>query len=260
MPSPQQAQMASKPYQYQNQGGADVGAQQGINTIVGNNYAAPNQPAANNIAGGVAKNVTDSGQAYDTGASQYAGSALTGYAPQLLPYATQTLQTGFDPQHQLYNQQFQQNTDQTRATEAAQGVAGTPYGAGLETKSNQDFDLNWQNAQLGRQQTAAGTAGSLLGSAGGAAQTGTGIGQSIGTNALSNILQSDQAGQYANNSTQTAVQDFLAYLSGGTSANNAATGATQATNQGRAQNNSANNAWLQDIGQGIGFGTSFLPI
>jgi hypothetical protein len=79
-----------------------------------------------------------------------------------LPYATQNagnlqgagnavLNTAFDPQNALYNQLFQQNTDQTRAGLEARGLDTSATGQGIENDSNQRFNIAWQNAQLGRQ-------------------------------------------------------------------------------------------------------------
>lgn len=91
------------------------------------------------------------------------GSNLVGQGNSLVPYAQQTMQTGFDPQQQLYNRTLQQVQDQTRAGEASRGIQTTPYGAGLENDATRNFNIDWQNNQLGRQQTAAGTAEGLLG-------------------------------------------------------------------------------------------------
>jgi hypothetical protein len=155
-------------YQPTGQAGADQSLQAGIagqqgavpqaNQAVQNLYNNPGAPAAQagaNVAGGL-------GQA--AGLSQFTqGQNLTGTGNSLVPYAQQALQTGFDPMGNVYNQQFQQNTDQTRALLEARGIDSTPYGAGVESQSNLNFNNAWEQNALQRQQTGAGTATNLLG-------------------------------------------------------------------------------------------------
>src|ERR1700722_3647884 len=181
-------------YQPQNSAGADAGAfggtqnlgqyntygqtlpyaQNTFQSLYNNPYAQQYQGGANAI----------SPFATGAGAQQYgAGSNLIGAGQSYLPYAQQALQTGFDPQQALYNQMFQLNTDQTRAGEAARGIAMSPYGAGIENQSNLNFNNQWLNQLLGRQQTAAGTAQTLSGAAGSAGTTGAGL-QTGGLNTL----------------------------------------------------------------------------
>jgi len=63
----------------------------------------------------------------------------------------QVMNTAFDPQNALYDRTRQQVQDQTRASQAARGIQTTPYGAGLEDQTMANFNIDWQNAQLGRQ-------------------------------------------------------------------------------------------------------------
>ena len=86
---------------------------------------------------------------------------ISGTTSQLSSLIPQITNSAFDPQTAQYNQQFQQNQDQTNATAAAQGVAGTPYAAGLANQSNQNFNTSWDNQQLQRQIAGAGAAGTL---------------------------------------------------------------------------------------------------
>jgi len=72
------------------------------------------------------------------------------------------LNAGFDPQQALYNQQYQQQLDQQNAINAMNGVAGTPYGAGVSGQEANNFNLNWQNNLLSREATAAGAYGGLV--------------------------------------------------------------------------------------------------
>jgi hypothetical protein len=103
------------------------------------------------------------------------GQNLAGAGMNLMPYASQIMNTGFDPQQALYNRTAQQVQDQTRAGEAARGIATSPYGAGLENQAMSNFNIDWQNQQLGRQATAAGAAGGLTQQGAGVAGAGAGL-------------------------------------------------------------------------------------
>jgi hypothetical protein len=140
------------------------GLAQGVVNNPGNAGATAGAAAGANIGAGAATGAAD------------AGSALTGISQQLLPYATDILQTGFDPQQALYDRTAQQTQQQERAAESARGVAMTPYGAGLEGDVMKNFNIDWQNNQLNRETTAAGAAGGLTGAAGGAATSGLNLG------------------------------------------------------------------------------------
>lgn len=199
-------------FQYPNQAGAAGGAFQGIGNL----------------------NTNPSGS-YDSAGSTGAGANLTNQGQQLLPFAQQTMQTAFDPQQALYKQLFQQQQDQGNVARSQAGVADTPYGAGLAQQGNQNFDINWQNQQLGRQAQGAQTAGSLFGTAGNAATAGTAIGQSVPG------FQSQQQ--------QQAIADFLAYLQGGTSATNAGTSQYGAQSQAAIGNQQLSNQAFGGIGQ-----------
>ena len=65
----------------------------------------------------------------------------------------QILQNSMDPQHALYDRTVQQLQDQQRAANSASGVGTTPYGAGLEGQTLGNFNIDWQNRQLGREAT-----------------------------------------------------------------------------------------------------------
>jgi hypothetical protein len=127
-------------------------------------------------------------QAYQTGAgvggglgtagalSSYgAGSTLAGSGLSMLPEAQQIMTTAFDPQSALYNRTLQQLTDQTRAGLEARGVDMTPYGAGVEGQTLNNFNIDWQNNLLNRMATGAGAAGGLLNNAGRNIVAGSGL-------------------------------------------------------------------------------------
>ena len=92
----------------------------------------------------------------------------------------QTYQTALDPQNALRNQLQQQVTDASRAGTSARGIGMSGEAAGIENNDVNNFLLQWQQSQLGRQlaglqgmQGAMGTSGNLGGQAGSAlGQTG----------------------------------------------------------------------------------------
>lgn len=110
--------------------------------MVNNPYAAGAQTGANQAGS----------MGMQAGANQFgAAGGLYGYGSNLFGAGNQAYQSGFDPQSTLYNQQFKQQQDQTRAGQAQRGILTSPYGAGLEAKSNNNFNTDWQNQQLQRQ-------------------------------------------------------------------------------------------------------------
>ena len=127
--------------------GQNYGQAAGITqNMVNNPYAALYQQGANNTAAA----------GWNVGGGQIgAGMDLMQAGQGMLPYAQSILQTGFDPQSALYDRTLGQVTDQTRAGLAARGLGMSPYGAGVENKSLSDFNIDWQNQQLQRQNTAA---------------------------------------------------------------------------------------------------------
>lgn len=160
-----------------------AGQNQNFNSLSGQNFSALNgaapvvsqqtqaltgQATSNPYAAGAQTGANAAG-AYGTNTLtpqlQQGATALAGLGDTNASYVPQALQTGFDPQNGLYNRNFQQNQDQTNAVSAMNGVAGTPYAAGVANQSNQNFNMDWQNQQLARQATAAGTAGTLTNNA-----------------------------------------------------------------------------------------------
>ena len=80
----------------------------------------------------------------------------------LNPDITKMLTDAFDPQQALYNRTLQQVTDQTRSGEAARGVANTPYGAAAEGNALSNFNIDWQNQKLQREQSGLASAGNTF--------------------------------------------------------------------------------------------------
>ena len=111
------------------------------------------QVAGQNAAG-AAPGVYNQGMAQ---AGQVAGSGYQQVAQGLLggeyAAANQLLQTAYDPQQNLYNQQYQQMLDQQNAINSMNGVSTSPYGAGVTGQAAQNFNNQWENQQLSREAT-----------------------------------------------------------------------------------------------------------
>lgn len=227
--------------------------------LVNNPYASLYQQGANNTAG----------IGWGTGLNQVGGgNALIGAGANLLPYSQSILNTGFDPQNALYDRTAQQLTDQTRAGLSARGLGMSPYGAGVENKALSDFNIDWQNNLLNRQNTAAQGAGYLTNSAGNAINLGQNVGtlglqtlgnaaalpystfNTIGGGQLGALGQYGQFGANAGNQANTTIQDLLQYL--GLGNQQAATANQGYANQITAQNNQFNQQ--QKLGSNIGAG------
>lgn len=270
-------------YQMQNSGGADQNAYSGIGNLGQYNTYAPNLGQAGNITQGLVNNPyaglyqqganATAGLGWGTGLEQLGGgSSLINAGQGMLPYAQSILQTGFDPQSALYDRTLQQTTDQARAGLAARGLTMSPYGAGVENKALSDFNIDWQNQQLNRQNTAAQGAGYLTNSAGNAINLGQNVGtlglqtltnaaglpyataNTIGTNQMGALSGYGQFGQGASAIPQQQIADYLQYLSAGNQASGVA-------NQGYANQLAANNQQFnqqQTLGKNLGSSLSGL--
>lgn len=203
----------------------------------------PYQPAAQTAA--------NSAGAYGTGTvvpQQQAGAAsLNSVGNANAAYAPQALAAGFDPQNALYNRNFQQSQDQQNAINAQNGVAGTPYAAGISGQVGNNFNLDWINQALGRQNTAANTASTLTNSANTGITGASNLGQqAMQTQATAGGLPASTYGQNlaqdiaalsgqnaavqgAGQVTDQAIQNILAYLGYGTNAGAAAAKAQDST-------------------------------
>lgn len=80
-----------------------------------------------------------------------AGQNLTGTANAGLPAAMSVLNTAFDPQNDLYNRSAQKLNDQLGVYMANSGLTGSGAGAGIASDALRNFNIDWQNNQLGRQ-------------------------------------------------------------------------------------------------------------
>jgi hypothetical protein len=264
---PQNIPPPTPAYQYAGLPGADsallglIGGQAGnVPQVTNITQGLVNNPyAAMALAGG--RQAAPEGQV--AGATQMgAGYGLVGSGLSNLPYAQQALMSGFDPQSQVYNTLFQQNTDQTRAAEAARGIDMTPYGVGVEAQSNIGFNTAWQQQLQLRQAQAAQTAAQLQGSAG--TTTGVGLGDitgGIGTqystaqlpwSTFQNIgqtqLQDIGAGQGI---AQTPISNYLTYLGQGTQAAQAGTQQYMAALAAQQSQFQQQQAYGKGIGSGL---------
>ena len=145
--------------------------------------------------------------------------------PELLA-GLQVLQTGFDPQSQLYNQQYQQMQDQTNAINAQNGVAGSPFAAGLSAQNSQNFNTNWQNQQLSRELQALGgydsAASTAAGNVANLQSTGTTDFNNLNNSAVGNLNSLVSTGTGALNSGINTGVNALTALGGQAIAGNTA--------------------------------------
>lgn len=218
---------APTPYQPPNQAGAAAGQQAGTNALAagGQQIQSTAVPGFQNIYSNVAGNPYAAGAQAGAGQTAAGGSNLynlsmgnagnlSNLGTNLGQYGNQIIQTGFDPQQALYNQQYQLNQDQTNAINSMYGVGGSPYGAGLATQSSQNFNTNWQNQQQARQNAAIQALGQLS-----TTQAGLYTGaQNIGDAALQMLTST--SGQPSatflgqQNATAQALQDLVAGTTG----------------------------------------------
>ena len=160
------------------------------------------------------------------GATNIGQGSMQG-AQNLQQGAGSILNTAFDPQNALYKQLFQQNQDMANVQNTMSGVGTTPYGAGVADQSGQNFNINWANQQLGRQEsglnsaTGAYNAAQPLGNAGqaGLVQSAmlpyatTAAGAGANTQALQGGIGA------TTRASQPTIQDLLSYLGVGNQAN-----------------------------------------
>lgn len=214
--------------------GADIGnwtlplAQQTASSLYYNPYAGGFQGGAN-IAAGLGQNAA---------LNQYGGGgAIMGAGLGLLPYGGSILQTGFDPQNELYARTLGKLQDQTGANLANSGVLNSPYGQGVQANTLSNFNIDWQNTQLGRQLAALTGAGGAFNNAGGLVTQGGqlqsgGAGdyarfsglpymtaQGIGTGQLGALTGLQGVGAGAQGLATTPVDEYLKYLGVGNAAN-----------------------------------------
>ena len=210
--------------------------------------------ASNPYAGQAVQGAQAGGQAMQAQGAQNLSNAnyMSNIPQQLSPALQATLNTAYDPQMALYNQQHQANADYTNASLAQSGLSFTPWASGVGATSDQTFNTNWLQSQLGREQTGAATIAQLLGAGGTAAQTGAALGNQGATQIAQGAampytaqtgINADTAQflPYLTSNQQQQAQDYINYYGAATANTNAATQAGQANNQ-----------YASSIGSGLG--------
>jgi hypothetical protein len=240
-----------------NMGAAQSGA---MNTIGGMSQYTPEYQQAyysqanNPYAGQAVQGAQAGGQAMQQQGYQNVGNAnyFAGMPGQLSPAIQATLNTAYDPQNALYNQQHQANADFTNAQMAQSGLSFTPWASGVSNTADQTFNTNWLQTQLGRQQTGANTIASLEGTGANAANTAYSLGNQGATqiqqggampyNTQSGInANTAQMLPYLTANQQQQAQDYINYYN----AANANTANSLAA--GKAQD-----SYMSNLGAGIG--------
>lgn len=224
---------------------ANTGALSGIQNLPGANLGQTTLPMAqqtaqnlynNPYAGGFQQGAgVASGLGQQGALNQYgAGGALGNLGFSQIPYAQSLYNMGFDPQQALYNRAAGQTQQGTLANLSNAGLATSPYGQGVLGNTMGNFNIDWQNQQLGRALQGAQGAGGVLQNAAGLVGQGAGMqagapGQFLAASGMPygaygqigqgqfGALQGLQGiGQGAQNLAQQQVQDYLSYLGYGT--------------------------------------------
>ena len=119
------------------------------------------------------------------------------------------LNTAFDPQKALYNSQLGDSQNANTVAEAQRGLAMSPYGAGMAADNTNNFNMNWQDRQLGRQEGG-------LRAAEGAFTTGGSMGeQAVSQTAEAGQIPLAASNQQGPNQQNQAIMQYLAAMSGG---------------------------------------------
>jgi hypothetical protein len=142
-----------------------------VGGMISNPYATQTQQGVGQVANGMA---TQGMNLYNTANNTGA------YIPGLMSAANATMNTAFDPQNALYNRTLGQVTQQNNAGQAARGLAMSPVGAELSNQANSNFNIDWQNAQLGRQTQGLSAYGNAAGQASNLGKTQAALAQTGG--------------------------------------------------------------------------------
>jgi hypothetical protein len=190
-------------------GQISTGSQPYVQNIMNNPYSGQSQDWASMLAGlggGVSGMDMQGMQSLMGGAGNLynQGNQAMGYAPGILNsamgYGGQIMNTAFDPQNSLHDLSAMQNRDSTNAINSMNGVAGSPFGAGLAAQSSRDFENQWQNNQLQRQATGANAYNGLMGTGVNNYNGLMGIGSNLYGQAANAMTQGSNLGNDAINS------------------------------------------------------------
>lgn len=121
-----------------------------------------------------------------SGAQQAADIGTAG-ASRLASSANQTLNTAYDPERALYNQGRTGALDYANVANSMSGLGGTPYGSSVTANTLSNYDLNWGDRQLGRQEKALPIADTALSDASKLAYTASGYPSKVYTGNLADI-------------------------------------------------------------------------
>lgn len=227
-----------------NLGGQNLGQYQGaLQSTINNPFASPAIQGAQtfgNQAGANAWNI---------------GSTV----PGSIGAAGQIMNTAFDPQNALYGRTAHNVSEQSLAGLEGSGIASTPWGQGVYGNTMSNFNIDWQNQQLGRQTQGAAGAEGLLTNAGQNASGAFNLGSmgaaapysmynTIGGQNLSYLTGGANYGNTAASLPQQGIGDWLQYLSG---ANQANTVANQTAGLGLQQQSDISNFGLKQQQQGF---------
>ena len=227
---------------YTGLGQANKGALQGINNIANSpNYAANTY---NTYSGGLAGSLQ--GTNYNPQDTVNTGNYMQGQGANMYGQGNTLMNMGLDPQHAYYDQAYQQNQQQTRASLEARGINSSPAGAAQEQQSNQYFNNMWQNQQAARASQLAGAAQGMYGTAGQTMSTGAGLGSGTVSQQYQQMLQMQQAGLMSKVQDQQTVSNYMNYLNQG---GQYQLGQYQALLGGQAQQNAQGAAQSQGYGQ-----------
>jgi hypothetical protein len=119
--------------------------------------------------------------------AQQAADIGTAGASTLASDANQTLNTAYDPQGALYKQGQTGALDYANVANSMSGVSGTPYGSSVSANALTNYDLNWQDKQLSRQEGALKSADTALTDASKLAYTSSGYPSSVYTKNITDI-------------------------------------------------------------------------
>lgn len=145
---------------------------------------------------------------------QAASSQLYGLGDMAASYAPQLLQQAFDPQRDIYNQGYAKNLDSTNAILAMNGVAGSPYAAGVTGQSVRDYNNNYNQQQLSRELSGLQGLGSIAGTAGGADAAGSSLGADAANSLYAGGQQPYSAYGQVQQDDYTALMNLISGTSG----------------------------------------------
>lgn len=140
------------------------------------------------------------------------GQTMADWGQGMGGYGAEALKTGFDPQNELYGRTAHRLGQQVRAGQAARGIEMTPYGAALEDQAMADFNMDWADRSLGRQQTGANTASTLYNNGGRLMDAGTQMQQNVPSWQMQMLQGLQGAGNNTYAYPQQTIDNYLRYM------------------------------------------------